>query len=273
MDDEYIVPVYAVFDDLAKAFLEPVKYNPKMTVAEILTVAVVAARYFNNNHERALIMMYQTGYIAPARRLSVSRFNRQVHKYADFLAFCLDSLLELCRVGEAFVIDSMPLPVCKRVRARRCRKVRGQDYCGYCAAKKEKFFGWRLHLICTPNGIPVAFSVLPASYHDLTPIFELSAELPPNATLYGDKGYNYADGEHFLADEGLRLVPIRKKNMQSHPWADEYDLRLYRKGIETRNSQLESMALDRLHARTNAGFDIKVQASLIALWHTQILAN
>jgi len=33
------------------------------------------------------------------------------------------------------------------------------------------------------------------------------------------------------------------------------------------------MALDRLHARTNAGFDIKVQASLIALWHTQILAN
>jgi hypothetical protein len=273
MDDEYIVPVYAVFDDMAKTFLEPVKYKPKMTVAEIMTVAVVAARYFNNNHERALIMMYKTGYIAPSRRLSVSRFNRQMHRYADFLAFCVEMLLALCREGEAFVIDSMPLPVCKRVRARRCRKVRGRDYCGYCAAKKEKFFGWRLHLICTPNGIPVAFSMLPAAYHDLTPLFELTAELPAGATLYGDKGYNYAEGERFLAQDGLRLVPIRKQNMPPHAWADEYDLRLYRKGIETRNSQLESMAVDRLRARTNAGFDIKVQASVIALWHTQILAN
>jgi hypothetical protein len=33
------------------------------------------------------------------------------------------------------------------------------------------------------------------------------------------------------------------------------------------------MAVDHLRARTNAGFDIKVHASLIALWHTQILAN
>lgn len=26
------------------------------------------------------------------------------------------------------------------------RKVRGAEYCGYSAAKKEKVFGWRLHL-------------------------------------------------------------------------------------------------------------------------------
>jgi len=95
MDDEYIVPVYAVFDDLAKAFLEPVKYNPKMTVAEIMTVAVVAARYFNNNHERALIMMYQTGYIAPARRLSVSRFKMSLS--ITTMAHYSCSLEELCR--------------------------------------------------------------------------------------------------------------------------------------------------------------------------------
>ena len=66
--------------------------------------------------------------------------------------------MELSRTGEAFIIDSLPMPVCKRARARRCRKVRGQDLCGYCAAKKEKFFGWRLRLICTPEGQPVASS-------------------------------------------------------------------------------------------------------------------
>jgi hypothetical protein len=273
MDDDFIIPVYVVFAELCDSCLGKSKNRPKMDGAEIMTVAVVAARYFNNNLERALIVMKQSGYIPAGRCLSVSRFNRQLHRYADFLEFSLQTLMELAMSGEAFIIDSVPAPVCKRVRARRCRKVRGRDFCGYCAAKKEKFFGWRLHLICNPAGVPVAFELLPGAYHDLTPIFEITAGLPQGASLYGDKGYNYLQGEAFLAAEGLRLIPIRKKNMQRHDWADEFDLRRYRKGVETVNSQLESMGLERLRARTNAGFDIKIHASLIALWHTQTTPN
>lgn len=274
MNDTYIITVFVIFDELCQTLLSAPKYRPKMVPAEIMTVAVVAARYFGNNLERALLMMAQVGYLPKARCLSVSRFNRQLHRYGAFLELCLETLLELSRTGEAFVIDSLPVPVCKRARARRCRKVRGRDFCGYCAAKKEKFFGWRLHLICTPEGQPVAFELLPGAYHDLTPIYELTVDLPKGATLFGDKGYNDAVSERFLLDDGgVRLVPIRKKNMQPHDWADEYDLRLYRKSIETVNSQLESMGLERLRARTNIGFDIKVQASLIALWHTQAMPN
>jgi hypothetical protein len=273
MDDTFIVTVFFVFDELTCTFLEPPKYHPKMSVAEILLVAVVAARYFSNNLERALIILGELGYIPKARLLSVSRFNRQLHHYADCLDFYLQTLMELARSGDAFVIDSMPIPVCRRARARRCRKVRGREYCGYCDAKKEKFFGWRLHLICTPAGQPVAFQLLPGSFHDLTPIYEITVDLPMGAGLFGDKGYNYADGEALLALDGLRLIPIRKKNMEPHTWADEYDLHHYRKSIETVNSQLESMGVEHLRARTNAGMDIKVCASLIALWHTQAIAN
>lgn len=273
MDATYVVTVFVVLADLCDTFLEKPKYHPKMVPAEIMLVAVVAARYFNNNLERALLLLGQTGYIPPTRRLSISRFNRQLHRYADFLDFCLHTLMELSCAGEAFIIDSMPVPVCKRARARRCRKVRGRDFCGYCAAKREKFFGWRLHLICTPDGRPVSFELLPGAYHDLTPIYEITADLPDGSALYGDKGYNYAEGEAILELDGLRLIPIRKKNMKPHEWADEYDLRLYRKGIETVNSQLESMGLEHLRARTNEGFEIKVHASLIALWHTQAMEN
>jgi len=46
------------------------------------------------------------------------------------------------------------------------------------------------------------------------------------------------------------------------------DLRRYRKTIETRNRQLEKMGIAHLHARTNAGFEIKVHASLLALFWT-----
>jgi hypothetical protein len=43
------------------------------------------------------------------------------------------------------------------------------------------------------------------------------------------------------------------------------ELREYRHTIETVNSQLEKMGVERLHARTNIGFEVKVHASLIAL--------
>ena len=65
--------------------------------------------------------------------------------------------------------------------------MRGADYCGYCAAKDEKFFGWRLHLVCTPDGLPAAFEFLPAAYHDLTPLHELTVELPSCARVFADK--------------------------------------------------------------------------------------
>ena len=167
---------------------------------------------------------------------------------------------------------SMPVPVCKRARARRCRKVRGRIYCGYCAAKKEKFFGWRLHLVCTPAGVPVNFTILPAAAHDLTPVHELTYGLPEGARVFGDKAFNSAaDEATILAETGVRLVPIRKANMQPHAWfLDELELREYRHTIETVNSQLEKMGVERLHARTNVGLELKVHASLAAVVCTNL---
>jgi len=274
MNDDFIISVYLVLEEISQNTIDVPKYKPKMSPAEILLVAIVAARYFNNNLERALLVLGQTGHIPAQPRLSISRFNRQLHRYQDFLELCLQTLLSLARDGEAFIIDSMPVPVCKRKRARRCSKVRGRPFCGYCKAKDEKFFGWRLHLICTPHGLPVNFTMLPGAFHDLTPIYELSYALPAQSSLFGDKAYNDAIAEEILAEADLRLIPIRRKNMKNqHGWAEEYDLRLYRKSIESVNSQLDSMAIDQLRARTNEGFFIKVHASLIALWHSRWLAN
>jgi hypothetical protein len=96
------------------------------------------------------------------REIDLTRVNRCLHALADWLAFIATMYGTLFMGGEVFVVDSLPVPVCRRVRARRYRKVCGQAYCGYCAAKREKFFGWRLHLTCTPAGVPVSFPLLPA---------------------------------------------------------------------------------------------------------------
>lgn len=140
MNDTYIVTTYVVIDDILKAWNFEDDCRATGHAAETLTVAVLAAKYFQNPHERALSVLIRLGYVS---RLSVSRFNRQLHKLRDWLYGMVCLVGELFSQGEAFIIDSLPLPVCKRVRARRCRKVRGGEFCGYCAAKDEKFFGWR----------------------------------------------------------------------------------------------------------------------------------
>jgi hypothetical protein len=61
------------------------------------------------------------------------------------------------------------------------------------------------------------------------------------------------------------LIAARRKNMQPNEWNDEMNLKRYRKTIETVNSQMEKISSQRLHARTNEGFEIKVHASLFAL--------
>lgn len=271
MNDTYIVTSYVVIDDILKAWDFQDDSRASGYGAEILTVAVMAAKYFQNHHERALCILVRLGYVTP---LSVSRFNRRLHGLREWLYGIINLLAEVYRQGEVFIIDSMPLPVCKRARASRCKKVRGKAFCGYCVAKKEKFFGWRLHLICTPAGVPVSFDLLPASEQDLTPLHELTVGLPAGATIFGDKGYiSEPDANSLMMATGVRLVAIRRKNMSPLNWADDYDLRLYRRRIETVYSQMEAMGVQQLHARTNHGFDLKTWATILALAFTNLIPN
>jgi hypothetical protein len=271
MNDRYIVTTYVVIDDVLKAYGFVDDRRASGTAAEILTVGVIAAKYFQNHHERALCLMIGLGYV---RGLSVSRFNRRLHALREWLYGIISVVAEIYAQGEAFIIDSMPLPVCKRARASRCKKVRGKAFCGYCAAKREKFFGWRLHLICSPDGIPVSFDLLPAAEQDLTPIHELTVCLPEGATVFGDKGYvSDPDAQTILAATGVRFVAVRRRNMSPNSWADEFDLRRYRKRIETVYSQMEAMGIQHLHARTNHGFDLKAYATLLALAFTNLIPD
>jgi len=89
--------------------------------------------------------------------------------------------------------------------------------------------------VVTPEGIPVSFDLLPASYHDLTPIHELMERLPSEATVYADKGYNSGDDEAWIEGEtGIRLVPRRRENMAPNTLAESLALQRYRGRVEER---------------------------------------
>lgn len=181
-------------------------------------------------------------------------------------------LADLLATGKVLVIDAMPLPVCKRVRAERCRKVQGDQYWGYCASKREFYFGWQLHLVCDAAGVPVTFELLPAKWNELTLVQDLLSPLPASSSVVADKGYISDQDQQLSSINGyVRFIPKQRCNMTGNTPEDAALSRTHCSRIETVNGQLEKMGLQRFHARTNPGFALKVLASLLELTFTNAL--
>jgi len=107
MNDDVIITSYVVTVDVMKAFGHESHVLAQVSDADVVFIAIMAALYFQNHHERALCVMQGMGYVTG--RLSISRFNRRLHQLAHWLAGILAVLCDLFRTGETFVIDSMPV--------------------------------------------------------------------------------------------------------------------------------------------------------------------
>lgn len=64
---------------------------------------------------------------------------------------------------------------------------------------------------------------------------------------------------------GVPLIPVRTQNMEANTCGAWLQLRMQRAGSESVSSQLAAWGVQRFHARTHAGFVIKLLASLRAL--------
>src|SRR5215216_4604075 len=102
MNDHYIVTAYCVIADLLSAYEYEDDQRASLSAAEVLLVAVVAAKYFQNHHERALCVLIRIGDIP---NFSISRFNRRLHALRDWLYNIVSILGEVFSYGEVFIID------------------------------------------------------------------------------------------------------------------------------------------------------------------------
>jgi len=124
MDSTMIVAIFTVIDDVMTTLDHRTHPLAGASDSEVLTVATVAACPFQNHHERAVCVLQGMGYLSGT--LSVSRFNRRLHALAHWFTWLLDLLCEVFAFrATAFTLDSLPVPVCKWVRARRNKKVQG----------------------------------------------------------------------------------------------------------------------------------------------------
>ena len=107
-----------------------------------------------------------------------------------------------------YIVDGLPVPVCHFKRAFFSKIFRGKAGYGYCAAKDEKFYGFRGHLLISFSGVVTGFTVTNASADERDALWELLPGI--HGLIIGDKGYISGDlhGELLTHDIDLE-TPIR----------------------------------------------------------------
>ena len=162
------------------------------------------------------------------------------------------------------IFDTMPLPVCPLERAAKLSEFPLADF-GYCASRKEHYFGFKLGLSILPIGLPDVIEILPARPHDVNYLSEL---VDSGGVIYlGDKGFICEQRINMLEkqDEKLVITP----NRDNHQGAGNTDLEnmllwVWRNKIEAVFSILTHMRLKKTGAKTMNGLIKRVYGIVLA---------
>ena len=112
------------------------------------------------------------------------------------------------------IIDSFPLTTSKFGRAYFSKLFKGMASYGYCASKKEKYFGFKVHVVTDLNGNPYDYVLTPTNVDDREAVFEL-AELVDIDILFGDKGYVGKFIEELKLEKGIKLYALKHSNCKN----------------------------------------------------------
>ena len=195
--------------------------------------------------------------------LDQSQYNRRARNLARIVEMMRRSWVVELGVGmeDTYIIDTKPLPVVGYKRDKRDSYFLDSAKYGYCASRKMNYFGYKLVMLTTLDGIAVAYDLVPANT-DERKAGEAIIDQIENASIIGDKGFLGADWQAKIEEEtGNQLItPQRKNQLIQHPPGFEKKLNHLRKRIEGVFNELQNTGrnLERLLAKTVSGLSTRV---------------
>lgn len=246
--------------------------QPKLSDLELVSLSL-AAEFMGIDSESDLFRKLPEGI---SEKIERSVYNRRRRKLADHLdRIRLNLASHFNEFEDFFVVDSMPLEVCKLSRSSRSKICKENLYAypdkGYCAAQGTNYYGYKLHAVCSVNGVFQSFDLSPASVHDINYLKDIKMQIS-DCTLIGDRGYLSATVQLNLFEScNIKLdTPMRRnqKDFKKQP----YVFRKKRKRIETLFSQLcDQFMIRRNYAKTFKGFKTRIISKITALTTIQFI--
>ncbi|MCL4291185.1 MAG: IS982 family transposase [Thermoleophilia bacterium] len=273
--DALLTTLYVLADDLLPDRCGPGR-KPRINDAEIITLAV-AQIFLDCPSERRFLRFARSrlGHLFPYLP-NQPGYNKRVRALAPRICLLVNAL---ARSSPSFcdrlrLLDSTPVPCAQSRETVKRSQLAGHAAYGYCAAHSRYFWGFRLYLVCSPDGMPHGFCLAPANEPEREVAATLLERMRQSGSLHGeelivaDKGFAGAEFEQTvrsLASELLR--PDRSNEKPRHgslgsvrQWIESI--------IDTTKGQL---SLERHGGRTLEGVWARICQRMLALaigvWH------
>jgi hypothetical protein len=240
--------------------------KPTFTDSELLTL-MIFKEFMTFKSERKFIGYIHANYLDMFPDLvDQSQFNRRccslrliLNEFREHIAQQLDAL-----IASLYILDTAPVPVVGYKRSKKHSAFYNAQY-GYCSSKKLHYWGYKLVLLVTAEGIPVAFELVPANTDERDAAEEVLSSANPNSVALGDKGFideeRQVDWKHHY---GVSVHTFKRKNqyIKNEPEVSQL-LKTYRRQIETTLSSLERIEdIEDTGAKTILGLSTRVIAKI-----------
>jgi len=251
-------------------FLNQIR-KPRLSDIELIAVDLTS-EFMGIDSERDLFRKLPCGLTSRIERSVYNRRKRGLFNYRSQLRKQIASQIS---TSDYYIVDSMPLEICKLSRSSRsgiCKEeYETAPNKGYCASQANSYYGYKLHAVCTIDGVFTDFDLSQASIHDIHYLKDIK-QMYGNCTILGDKGYLSIDYQRDLfSSNQIRLeVPMRRNQHEYKPQA--YIFRKSRKRIETLFSQLcDQFMIRRNYAKSFDGFKNRILSKIMALTVIQLI--
>jgi hypothetical protein len=262
--DALLTCLYVLVDDL----LPPRRRlgrPPRISDSELICLAVAQVLLDCPNERRFLrLAQRRLGHLFPYIP-GQSGFNKRLRALAPQL---VQAVTLLARLSPSFcdrlrLLDSTPVPCAASRQTVRRSALAGIGGYGYCRAHSRWFWGFRLYLLCSPDGLPIGFELAPANAAERIVAAELLERvLEPGQVVIGDKGFAGAEFEQQVATLGARLLRPDRKDEQPRFGSLGSVRQWIESAFDTLNDQL---SLERHGGRTLSGLVSRIARPLLAL--------
>lgn len=231
--DSLATALYVTTDDLLKESPRLAPWRPAVGIAPQLTDADLT---------KIAMIQAMLGFTSEARWLRHARvhlrhlfpylpqqpgYNKRLRKAAELLRQVTRILATSTSVwsDDVWIVDSTPVECGGSRETVKRSDLAGWDEYGYCASHSRFFWGLRLHLVRTLQGLPVAFALTGAKADERETLLDLLAAEPnlvaarPGQTLIGDKNYFGRTFEQELAQQDIQLLRPTRKGERQRPGA------------------------------------------------------
>ncbi|MCA1677101.1 MAG: IS982 family transposase [Actinobacteria bacterium] len=277
--DTLLITLYVLIDDhIIPAGQRRAGRPKKLTDAELVCLAVAQVLLGARSEHHWLRMCYaRLGHLFPYLPKQPG-YHKRLKAATPLICQTMLHLATLCPswTDELRLIDATPLPCGHSRETVKRSELAGWANYGYCAAHSRWYWGLKLYLITTWEGMPVAWCLADPKLGEREVAEELfgyardQGALRDGMVVLADKGLSGTQLERFAADQiGVLLVRPDRKDETKRRYGNLGGMRQWIEAIyDTCKDQLN---LEGHGGRTPAGVFVRVAQRLLALaaviWH------